>query len=133
MLPPDGQLSPEQISQYTLRAYETAYNDGKFDREKYNQAEKYLGKVIDAVVNSIFEEKKLGYEYPGYDEYFALARTAKEYLEDRKLSGEVLDGLKEFIRKDTKVLSDKDKDAASKALKKFYITQNLGRPRGQLA
>lgn len=131
-LPPDGPLSPEQISQYTLIAYEMAYNDGKFDSEKRELAKKCLGTVIDAVVDSIFKEKALGYEAPGFEEYVALERTWWEYTHWKLPIQKETDTYKEGIRPSYDRLIKKIKMMQKKDLKRT-LGFHLGAKSGALA
>lgn len=129
-LAPIGPLSGAQISKYTLDAYEIAYNNGEYDSEMRRVARGSLGRVIDSVVDSIFRDKELGHEYPGFDEYLALIKGRHRYLENKELSGDDLVDLVEDLKNEVNRISKIDKDLAKKQLRHGYIFKYLGAPSG---
>lgn len=115
-LAPNGPLSDTQIEKYTLDAYELFYNGGTYDKEIRDLAMKSLGRVIEDIVNSIFENRSSDYR-----EVVVFSATSYRYLYGKDPSKVQLDEYKASANR----LSKEPKEIVLKRFKRTAFN-NLG-------
>ncbi|MFH0867798.1 MAG: hypothetical protein V1831_00640 [Candidatus Woesearchaeota archaeon] len=118
-LPDYTPLSPKQISEYTLKAYEMGYEANiTNDKKRFELAKGWLDRAIYAVAITDFK----------YEELLALSKPAHEYIYGT-LSGTYLAAFEDDVRKYAERLSnDPDKKSARASLTHGFLHGFGGAP-----